>query len=66
LIGASFYLADILFPWGLVALLLVAADYFYQWSKTRTRDPQMCFWAFRHNRWVGVILFLGIFMAYSF
>lgn len=66
LIGASFYLADILFPWGLVALLLVVADYFYQWSKTRTRDPQMCFWAFRHNRWVGVILFLGIFMAYSF
>ncbi len=31
--------------------------------KTRKKDPQLCFWAFRHNRWVGIIIFTGIFIA---
>ncbi|WP_228215723.1 hypothetical protein, partial [Acinetobacter baumannii] len=26
--------------------------------------PQVCFWAFRHNRWVGLIIFLGIFLNF--
>jgi len=38
------------------------ADFIYQWSKTKDRDPQRCFWAFRHNRWVGFIIFTGIFL----
>ncbi|MFE1727882.1 hypothetical protein, partial [Acinetobacter baumannii] len=24
----------------------------------------VCFWAFRHNRWVGLIIFLGIFLNF--
>ncbi|WP_180153324.1 MULTISPECIES: 4-hydroxybenzoate octaprenyltransferase [unclassified Acinetobacter] len=63
LIGSALYLEDLLMPFGLVALLAVAADFIYQWAKTKGRDPQLCFWAFRHNRWVGFMIFIGIFMA---
>lgn len=64
LIGAALYLENILIPIGLIALLLVIADFIYQWTKTKDRDPQWCFWAFRHNRWVGLIIFVGIFIAF--
>lgn len=64
LIGAALYLENILFPFGLIALVCVAADFIYQWTKTKDRDPQRCFWAFRHNRWVGVLIFVGICLAY--
>lgn len=63
LIGAALYLEDLLTPFGLLALLAVAADFIYQWTKTKGRDPQLCFWAFRHNRWVGLMIFIGIFMT---
>lgn len=63
LIGAALYLENILIPIGLIALLLVIADFIYQWTKTKDRDSQWCFWAFRHNRWVGLIIFVGIFIA---
>ncbi|MBI0395234.1 4-hydroxybenzoate octaprenyltransferase [Acinetobacter bereziniae] len=63
LIGAALYLENILIPIGLIALSLVSGDFIYQWSKTKDRDPQRCFWAFRHNRWVGLIIFAGIFIA---
>ena len=61
LIGTALYREALLFPFGLLALLVVVADFIFQWSKTRDRDPQRCFWAFRHNRWVGAIIFVGIF-----
>ncbi len=63
LIGFALYLEDLLFPFGLIALLFVAFDFIYQWTKTNDRDPQRCFWAFRHNRWVGLMIFVGIVMA---
>ncbi|MGE8571195.1 MAG: 4-hydroxybenzoate octaprenyltransferase [Acinetobacter amyesii] len=63
LIAIALYLEDLLMPFGLVALLAVSADFIYQWTKTKDRDPQLCFWAFRHNRWVGFMIFIGIFMA---
>ena len=62
LIGTALYLENLLMPLGLIALLVVVADFIYQWSKTKDRDPQRCFWAFRHNRWVGFIIFTGIFL----
>ena len=62
LIGAALYLENLLMPLGLMALLVVVADFIYQWSKTKDKDPQRCFWAFRHNRWVGLIIFTGIFL----
>ncbi|TCB71658.1 4-hydroxybenzoate octaprenyltransferase [Acinetobacter sp. ANC 4216] len=63
LIATALYLENLLMPFGLIALLCVAADFIYQWIKTRDRDPQRCFWAFRHNRLVGVMIFAGIFLA---
>ncbi|MDM1247046.1 4-hydroxybenzoate octaprenyltransferase [Acinetobacter sp. R933-2] len=66
LIGATLYLENLLFPYGLIALIVVVADFIYQWTKTNDRDPQRCFWAFRHNRWVGFIIFVGIFIALYF
>ncbi len=39
------------------------SEHIYQWSKTHDRDPQRCFWAFRHNRWVGLMIFVGILLA---
>ena len=62
LIGTALYLENLLMPLGLIALLVVVVDFNYQWSKTKDRDPQYCFWAFRHNRWVGFIIFTGIFL----
>ena len=63
LIGSALWIEDLLVPFGLMGLLAVAIDFIYQWSKTRDKDPQRCFWAFRHNRWVGLMIFLGIFTA---
>lgn len=66
LIGGALYLENLLLPFGLAALLIVAADFAYQAFKTKDRDPQICFWAFRHNRWVGLIIFIGIFLELIF
>lgn len=63
LIGTALLRESLLIPFGLIALLCVAADFIYQWSKTKDRNPQLCFWAFRHNRWVGLIIFIGIAIA---
>lgn len=66
LIGGALYLENLLLPFGLIALLIVTVDFAYQAFKTKDRDPQICFWAFRHNRWVGLIIFLGIFLELIF
>lgn len=52
-----------LLPWAALGLLVVAVDFIYQAVKTKDRDPAICFWAFRHNRWVGLIIWLGIVLA---
>ena len=64
LIGCALYLENLFFPYGLIALFVAIADFIYQWIKTNDRDSQRCFWAFRHNRWIGVIIFLGIFVSF--
>lgn len=63
LIGAALWIENLFMPFGLVALAVVALDFIYQWHKTKDRNPQQCFWAFRHNRWVGLMIFAGIFLA---
>lgn len=64
LIGLALYIEHLLMPFGVIALLLVAGDFIYQWTKTKDRNPQHCFWAFRHNRWVGLIIFMGICVSF--
>ena len=66
LIGSALYLEHLFIPFGMIALLVVAGDFVYQAYKTKDREPQICFWAFRHNRWVGMIIFLGIFLELMF
>lgn len=63
LIGSAIWLESLLIPFGLIALLCVALDFVYQWTRTKNKNPQQCFWAFRHNRWVGLMIFIGIFIA---
>lgn len=62
LIGSALFIEQLLIPFGLLALLVVAGDFIYQAIKTKDRNPQICFWAFRHNRWVGMLIFVGIFL----
>ena len=63
LIGCALWLESLLIPFGLIALLGVGFDFIYQWTRTKSKNPQQCFWAFRHNRWVGLMIFIGIFIA---
>ncbi|MQW92128.1 4-hydroxybenzoate octaprenyltransferase [Acinetobacter wanghuae] len=63
LIGTALAIEDLLMPFGLIALAAVGVDFIYQWTKTKDRNPQLCFWAFRHNRWVGLMIFVGILAA---
>lgn len=43
LIGTALYLENILFPWAIIALVVVAFDFIYQTIKTKDRNPQVCF-----------------------
>ncbi len=49
--------------WGLIwslALIAVILCFIYQARLLSTRDPQLCFNAFLHNHYVGMIIFIGI------
>ncbi|MFX1822453.1 4-hydroxybenzoate octaprenyltransferase [Acinetobacter sp. AS5] len=63
LIAVALWLENLLLPFGLAALIVVALDFIYQGFKTRDKNPHLCFWAFRHNRWIGLIIFAGILLA---
>ena len=63
LIGAALYQEGLLFPYAIIGLVVAMLDFIYQWIKTHNRDPQQCFWAFRHNRWIGLMIFAGIFIS---
>ena len=58
------FLRESLMPVAGAGLLVVLALFVYQWLKTRDRVPAHTFWAFRHNRWVGLVIWLGILLAY--
>ena len=53
-----------LIPWTSIALFVVALDFVYQAWRIRHRDPQQCLATFKHNRWVGLIIWVGIAIAY--
>ena len=63
LLAAAFYLEQLLMPFGILALIAIAIDFIYQGFKTKDKNPVWTFWAFRHNRWIGLIIFLGIFFS---
>lgn len=47
-----------------ISIALVACLFTYQQWLIRHREPNACFRAFMNNRWVGLILFLGILVHY--
>ena len=57
---------DILaFGWPYQLSLVIAAGLFsYQQLLIRNRERKACFQAFLHNHWVGLIIFVGIFVEY--
>ena len=60
-IGMLFHLKQIYY----YSLILVAALFIYQQWLIKDRQRQLCFRAFLNNNWVGLIIFLGIFLSYS-
>ncbi|RDI48636.1 4-hydroxybenzoate octaprenyltransferase [Aquicella lusitana] len=47
-----------------LALAAVGVLFIYQQWLIKSRDPQACFRAFKNNNWVGLLIFLGIFLSY--
>ena len=46
--------------WSLAVLCAV-----YHYKRSRNRDRNACFLAFRHNNWLGAFIFLGIALDYA-
>lgn len=63
LLAGALAVKQLLMPIGWLILVIVALDFIYQYHKTKTRQPTWAFWAFRHNRWVGLIILIGIVLA---
>lgn len=61
-------LAGMRFELGLyyyASLIAAAAFFFYHQMLIKERKPERCFKAFKHNNWVGLIIFLGIAAHYQ-
>jgi 4-hydroxybenzoate polyprenyltransferase len=50
-------------PWwaGLAGVLIL---FIWQWRHTASRDKHLCLAAFKHNHWVGLVLFVSLLMAW--
>lgn len=51
-------------PWFFLSLLLATGFFIYQQSLIRHRDRDACFAAFLNNRWVGLVVFIGLLLDY--
>lgn len=64
----TLFMAGQRFELGLVynLSLLVAASFFiYHQYLIKDRNPEACFKAFKHNNWVGLIIFMGVVLHYQ-
>ncbi|MDO4223175.1 MAG: 4-hydroxybenzoate octaprenyltransferase [Acinetobacter sp.] len=52
----ALYLKAWHWAWLVALAVLLIMDFIYQYLKTKQREPQWTFWAFRHNRWVGLLV----------
>lgn len=65
----ALYMAGVRFELGLYytfGLAIAAALFVYQHWLIKTRAPAACFKAFKHNNWVGMVIFFGIASHYYF
>lgn len=51
-------------PYFLLSILIVIGLFYYQIKLIKDHDRFLCFKAFIHNNWVGLTLFIGIFLNY--
>jgi len=65
-LGSLFTIGDILaFGWPYQLSLVISAGLFsYQQILISNREREKCFQAFLHNHWVGMVVFIGIFVEY--
>jgi 4-hydroxybenzoate polyprenyltransferase len=47
---------------GIVVAAGIAA---YHYTLIRTRERDACFYAFRHNNWLGAAVFAGVLLDYA-
>lgn len=52
--------------WYFLGLIITAGLLFYQSILIRDREKDRCFRAFLNNNWVGLVIFAGIFLSYTF
>ncbi len=48
-----------------MSLLIAAGLFIYHQYLIRNRDSEGCFKAFKHNNWVGLIIFMGVVLHYQ-
>ena len=63
----ALYLAGQRFGLGMIynsSLIVAAALFVYQQQLIKDRHPEACFKAFKHNNWVGLVIFVGIVTHY--
>ena len=64
----TLFMAGRRFELGLVynlSLLVAASLFIYHQYLIKNRDPEACFKAFKHNNWVGLIIFMGVVLHYQ-
>ncbi|HEY0060589.1 MAG TPA: 4-hydroxybenzoate octaprenyltransferase [Telluria sp.] len=52
--------------WFVAGVAVAAAMALYHYTLIRERDRMRCFYAFRHNNWLGAALFAGVALDYAF
>ncbi|MCF7981790.1 MAG: 4-hydroxybenzoate octaprenyltransferase [Pseudomonadales bacterium] len=53
-------------PWFYASLILVSLIFLYHQYLIKNRDRSLCFHAFLHNHWVGMIVFIGLVLNYGY
>lgn len=48
-----------------LSLLFAAGLFIYHQYLIKNREPEACFKAFKHNNWVGLIIFIGVVLHYQ-
>ncbi len=51
--------------WFHLGLVVAAGCFAWEYWKTASRKPQVCFKAFLHNHWAGLAIFAGIVLDYA-
>lgn len=62
LLGLGWY-ANLTF-WFYLSVIIVAGFAIYQQYLIKDHDPALCFRAFLNNQWLGLVIFIGLWLSY--